>query len=224
MKLIIANWKAYKNFTETQQWLDSFLPLVDADEKLRQNLGENKLEIIICPPVPFIGMVKERIKTYQNIHVGAQNISSVEEGKFTGEITAKSLFGLVDYAIIGHSERRTIYHEQEEAIAKKTLLAQQFQIEPILCIRDEKDQIYPHIKIIAYEPESAIGTGNNMHVSQVVEMKKKLGLTTETAFLYGGSVTKDTYSDYLASGEIDGLLIGAASLDPNHFHAIVSKV
>lgn len=214
MKYFIANWKANKNLRESLEWIDKFLTL---------QLQNDRIKVVICPPFPLLYPLKEKIKKAKNIYLGSQDISQFESGSYTGEVTAKSLQGLVDYAIIGHSERRKHFQENEGSLAKKVFLAQRYQIEPIFCIRNENDHIARTVKIVAYEPVAAIGTGKNEELSNILAMKKKLAVAGEIAFLYGGSVNKANANIYLKSSQIDGLLIGGASLDPRHFFEIIKS-
>ncbi|OGK25041.1 hypothetical protein A3A46_04215 [Candidatus Roizmanbacteria bacterium RIFCSPLOWO2_01_FULL_37_13] len=212
MKYFIANWKANKNLNEAVQWIDKFLTLP---------LRSDSAKVVVCPPYPLIFPLKEKIKNTKNIYLGVQDISSFEFGSYTGEVSAKTLQGLVEYVIIGHSERRKYFNENTQTLFKKTQLAKTYGIEPILCIRDEKDAIPDRVQIVAYEPVYAIGTGNNESVKKVLEMKQKLNLPIPYSFIYGGSVNKDNASSYLDSSEIDGFLVGGTSLDPTEFFKII---
>jgi triosephosphate isomerase len=120
---------------------------------------------------------------------------------------------LVKYTIVGHSERRQYFLEDESIIEKKIKQAIKYKIEPILCIRNNQDKIFDEIKIVAYEPVFAIGSGNNEPPEQVFQFKNRLNLPNKVIFLYGGSVNEFNAKDYLKEG-IDGLLIGTASLNP----------
>ena len=215
MKYFVANWKANKNLQESQTWIDQFLKLYQPKE--------DKI-VIICPPFPFLTNLKQKTNQIKNLKLGSQDISSFEEGAYTGEITAKSLVGLVDYVIVGHSERRKYFNENNETVTKKIILAKKCQIEPILCIRDENDWLTEsEVKIIAYEPVYAIGSGNNEPIEKVIEIKEKIKLSPDCVYLYGGSVNENNAKDDIQSDKIDGLLIGGASLDPHNFYKIISQ-
>lgn len=211
MRYFVANWKANKNLNQALQWFDIFL---------KQPLPNDRAKIIICPPYPLLLPIKEKIKN-QNIFLGAQDISAFESGSYTGEVGAKTLKGIVDYAIIGHSERRKYFNERNHVLFQKVVNAKKHLIEPIFCLRSQKDQISEEVNIIAYEPIYAIGSGNNESVEKVLEMKKNFLLKNNSIFLYGGSVNNKNASSYLSSSEIDGFLVGTASLDPQDFYAIV---
>lgn len=216
MKYFIANWKANKNLKEVEEWLNLFL-------KLYRPVKEKV--IVICPPAFLLTYLQSRIKLIPNIKIGVQNISHFEEGPYTGEITAKSLTSLADFVIIGHSERRKYFNETKQIIEKKISLAYKYQIEPILCIRNENDWLADKkIRYVAYEPVYAIGTGNNEPLEKVIQLKNKLNLSLTTSFLYGGSVNDTNAKQYLSSNQIAGLLIGEASLDPRMFYRIISTI
>lgn len=224
MKYIIANWKANKTLAEAENWIETFITILNSNEKIKNSLINDKLTVIIAPPYPFIITSKDKLNGQKNIFMGSQNLSSVEEGSYTGEVTAKTLSSLINYAIIGHSERRSNFNETEDLIEKKINLSNKYGIEPILCVRNNDDHIYDGVKFIAYEPPSSIGNGNNEDVSKVIDMKKRLSLKEYVRFIYGASVNDENCQEYLKSNEIDGLLVGTASKDPNSFCSILEKV
>jgi triosephosphate isomerase len=213
MKIFIANWKANKNLDEAYQWIDTFLNLVG-----KQNINN---KVIIAPPFPLLYPLKEKVSGINNLYLGNQDISVIEEGSYTGEVTAKMLKGVVDFTLIGHSERRQHFGETQGMIVKKIDLARKYGIEPVLCIRDENDFI-PAVKVIAYEPVLAIGTGFNESVDKVISLKSKLPLTQDSQFLYGGSVDAGNCLPYLTGDNINGLLVGKASLEPSEFYNIIT--
>ncbi len=212
MKYIIGNWKANKNSVEVTHWTDIFK---------NEYTPREEIAFAVCPPSPFISYLQQTLKGLKNVFVGAQTLASVEQGSYTGETTAKTLQGIASFAIVGHSERRKHFHESDEDLAQKVLFAKKYGIEPIYCIRDEKDPIPAEVKFIAYEPVAAIGTGQNEPPERVIEMKKKMSLPKNCVFIYGGSVNEKNSASYLATGEIDGFLIGKASLDAHQFLSII---
>ena len=222
-KYIIANWKANKTSSQVDEWITLFQSLLSKNQTVQKLIQENRIELIICPSFPFISTVAGKLHNTPGVSVGCQNIASVEHGSFTGEVTAEQVSGLAQYAIIGHSERRSLYHETETDIAKKVSLAELFSLDSILCIRGEHDTIYSSAKLVAYEPVEAIGSGKNMPAEEVIEKKNHFeGLHANIPFLYGGSVTPDSAGSYLAHDEIDGLLIGSASLQADSYLAIAA--
>lgn len=220
MKFIIANWKANKNLEEVKYWLDNFLK-----NDFSKIVG--KTEIIICPPFPFIPFLKEKVKNYPFIKIGAQDLSYFEEGAYTGEVTAKTLFGIINYVILGHSERRKYFKETEKILFKKFTLAKKYQIEVIFCIKGIEDHFPQEVKFIAYEPVEAIsegsGFGNNQSLEKILTIKKNLKLNHDCKFIYGGSVNEENSKYYLTNNQIDGVLVGGASLNPKRFYQIVTS-
>ncbi|KXK12038.1 MAG: Triosephosphate isomerase [Microgenomates bacterium OLB23] len=212
MKYIVANWKAHFNLEELHAWIHEFstLPL---------NKLVDEVEIIICPPYPFLHLINEKLY-HSTIKIGSQDVSSLEPGAYTGEVVAESLIGIVDYAIVGHSERRSHFSESEEVIAKKCDRALKNHIRPILCVRNNSDVIYPSARLVAFEPVEAIGTDSNMPIEEVLKIRALLTLGAEQKFLYGGSVQQDNATEYLSSLDIDGVLVGGASLKPQELFSI----
>ena len=187
------------------------------------------------------------------LKIGAQDCGFEDEGQFTGDVSAKLLQEVnCEYVIIGHSERRKNHQETNEIIAKKALSAFKNKITPIICvgeskeIRDQgqhfdfvKEQIIksiPLVKtsriVIAYEPIWAIGTGETAQVSQIEEMVKfirqvyenEVAQFVEEFFLiYGGSVNSTNSGEILNIKELDGLLVGKASLDIEEFAKILKS-
>ncbi len=218
MKYFIANWKANKNLKEGLLWAKIFIKKF----KQQPNINLSK-KIIICPPYHLLYPLAKMFKNFKNIFLGTQNLSSFDNGSFTGEIAAVMIKDLVQYSIIGHSERRSYFSETDDQIEKKITQAKKYGIEPILCVRDEKDKIFPQVKIVAYEPTYAIGTGVNESPEKVLSIRKKLKLKPTTIFLYGGSVNENNARQYLIREKINGLLIGNASLEPLQFIRIINS-
>lgn len=212
MKYFIANWKANFTIGDATRWIDEFLSF---DLSLLQNK-----EIIICAPYHVLSLLNQKVPSY--VKLGAQTISEYDSGAFTGEITASMIHDLVSYSLIGHSERRNYFHEDEIILGKKCEYSFKYNIEPIYCVRNEKDIVPEHISFVAYEPIEAIGSGENQPIQEVLNMKQKLALMSSTKFIYGGSVNENNIHEYADSVEIDGLLIGGASLNPLHFYQIIT--
>ncbi|MDO8609009.1 MAG: triose-phosphate isomerase family protein [bacterium] len=222
MKYFIANWKSNKTINEVNDWMTTFLNLFN--NKIKTYLENNDISIIIAPPYPFLMVIKEYIKTLKNVFISTQDISSFDPGSYTGEVAGNTLQNLVDFAIIGHSERRSHLKESDELLFIKEKQAFTYNIKTIYCVRNENDPFPQTSTLITYEPITAIGTGNNEDVKSVISMKTKLNIPNHIPFIYGGSVTRKNVKLYLDSGKIDGFLIGKASLDPNHFFEIISKL
>lgn len=209
MKYLVANWKMHK----TAQEVRNFFAV--SREALRL---AKEVEIIFCPPFPLIPAVRgEVIGT--PMKVGAQNISSEEEGAMTGEVSGVQLEGLCDYVIVGHSERKKLFHEGPKEIAGKLVQARRHDLTPILCFEKPEDLAVvsdPTHLILAYEPTFAIGTGQPdtpANAAAVARQAREI-VKHELPVLYGGSVTAANVKEFLAQPGIDGVLVGAASLDP----------
>jgi len=211
MKYLIGNWKANKNIGETHEYIEKFTALYkESDDRT----------VIVCPSYHLLSSVS-RISGLPRVSVGSQDVSTKPFGSFTGEIAAPSLKGMVEYVIIGHSERRKHFGETDDILAAKTKQALDTGLTPIYCIRDEKDAIPERVRFVAYEPVAAIGTGQNEAPEKVLAMKQRLTLPANAVFIYGGSVNAANAGSYLNTGEIDGFLVGKASLDPASFLAII---
>ncbi len=219
MKYIIANWKANKTYEEAKEWLETFL-------KNDFDGIDTNAQIIICPPFPFIPLVHEKIQPYLFIKVGSQDISQYEEGKFTGEVAARSLSEIATHAIVGHSKRREFLNETEEIIEKKIGQARNQNIAPILCLRNAQDRMYQSVEFAVFEPTEAIssgtGYGENVDIKDIIRMKQIFGVTSQK-FIYGGSVNEENAKVYLQNDALDGVLIGGASLNPERFYTIINS-
>lgn len=175
-KLIVGNWKMHTNVSEASLLLNRL------DQHIKASEG---VEIVLCPPNISLGTLKRELEDHRHEHkfgLGIQNIYDVDEGAFTGEVSAEMAKDLVDYAIVGHSERRIHFGERDKKIAKKVSACLRHDITPILCVGEKiSDRTEGHAKrvvsdqlavdlsgvtpeeidrvVIAYEPVWAIGTG-----------------------------------------------------------------
>ncbi len=217
MRYLIANWKTHKNLTEASIWIETFLKALAVNEHLKKLLVSGELKIVMCPSYPLIVPIKQLLVHNPEISLGSQDVSTYEEGSYTGEVTARMLSGLVDYAIIGHSERRIIEGDNQTNLENKVIQAVKYGIKPIFCISRANQAIPDGVTLVAYEPVEAIGTGKNAELDSVLTMKNKLSLDSSTVYLYGGSVNKNDALAYLKSDEIGGFLAGTASFNPLDF-------
>jgi len=230
------------------------------DKKLVQTMLKTSAQhptnitTIYFPPAPYLHLFQQHAKDEGKTYSwGGQNISEFEKGANTGEISAPMLkeYGC-QYVLIGHSERRHIYQEDNETIACKYAMAQKHDLTPILCIgetqheretdqtlevvRHQIDTVIQHngIKslenaILAYEPVWAIGTGLTATPQQAQEVHQAIRenlaeqnkeIAKKIQILYGGSVKPNNAEKLLTQPDIDGALIGGASLDPEQFTSI----
>ena len=234
MKHLIANWKM--NIVNPDAWLKDF----DLN-----NISE-EIQVVICPNYLDIkDFYKTSSKIHKKILIGAQNLSSETEGAFTGQISGKMLRNIgVSHSIVGHSESR-LQGEDDETILNKVQTAFDCDLMPILCIGENQDEyskgrtekkikhqliknLFPlqntsNKILIAYEPIFAIGSGiavQNEHLQEVSLLIKDLvsdNLGADMTLIYGGSVTSESAKNLAKVDDIDGFLVGNASLDPKEF-------
>jgi triosephosphate isomerase len=239
---IAGNWKMNKTIDEARQLVGELLPLV-ADV--------STAEIAVCPPAVALSSVKAALAG-SAVKLGAQNMNDQEKGAFTGEIAPGMLAGLVDYVILGHSERRQIFGESDAFVNRKVLAALKHGITPILCIgetlqENESGQTEAVLErqvaagvagvsaadapklVIAYEPIWAIGTGRAATADDAQKrcafvracLRTQLGDAADAIRVqYGGSVTAANAAEILSKPDIDGALVGGASLKAADFAAI----
>ena len=240
---LAANWKMNKTVAEAEDFLDRFLGDVG---------GLEDRDIVVCPPFTALAPAVERCRR-SPVRVAAQNMHEEASGAFTGEVSAAMLTSLgVEAVVLGHSERRALFNETDEALARKLPAALAAGLEPILCVGESEAQrekgateavLTGQIEadlapiedgrladvVIAYEPIWAIGTGKTATPEQAEEAiafirslvaARDAGAGEAVRILYGGSVKPDNAADLLGRQQIDGALVGGASLDPADFLAI----
>ena len=232
-RLVAGNWKMHGSRESISGLLDAITAGVDAAG----------VECAVCPPYPYLPQVAERLRGTP-IAWGAQNVSEHAQGAYTGEVSAAMLAELgCRYVIVGHSERRQLYGETDAQVAAKFAAARKAGITPILCVgetlaeRDAgrtTDVVARQLGavafaggVLAYEPVWAIGTGRNATPEQAQEvhafLRRQLPkqLRDSTPILYGGSVKPQNAAAICAMPDVDGGLIGGASLVAADFLAIL---
>jgi len=201
------------------------------------------VDVVICPPFPYLMKAAELI-THSNVQLGAQTSAQHHSGAYTGEVSPPMLaeFGC-KYVIVGHSERREYYGETNEIVAQKVIQIQSAGLLPILCVGETLEQrekgvvqetIISQVNaVIAYEPVWAIGTGKTATPDQAQQAHAMIraevacqspAIADQISILYGGSMKPANASELLVQKDIDGGLIGGASLDAKQFNAIISAV
>lgn len=227
----------HKTQAETQDFLQGFMSLLSETPEER--------EVILCAPYTDLGTLSKNLHG-SRIKVGAQNVHWEDSGAFTGEISSLMLIEIgVRYVIIGHSERRQYFGETDETVNQRLKAAQRHGLTPILCVGESKAQrdqgeteavikhqlqqdlidIDQNNLVIAYEPIWAIGTGDTC---EAAEANRVIGLirsqlsVKDVPIQYGGSVKPGNVDEIMAQPEIDGALVGGASLDPANFARIVN--
>lgn len=244
-KWVVGNWKMHGSVAKTRELLES----------IKESLPPNSaVKCLVCPPLLYIAEAAAAIKG-SAIGLGAQNLcaEASAEGAYTGEVSAAMLKDVgVTAVLVGHSERRQYYADDEQAVAKKFKNAQDMQIMPILCVGESLEQrnseqtlavIAKQIEfvisqqgiqvfanaLIAYEPIWAIGTGLTATPEQAQEVHAYIRqllagydatIAATVPLLYGGSVNASNAKALFAMADIDGALVGGASLKAEEFSAI----
>lgn len=237
---IAANWKMNKTIIETGEFINAFLPMVK---------DVTDVDILIAPPFTALSAASRLLKS-SNVMLGAQNVYYEEKGAFTGEISPGMLLSAgCSCVIIGHSERREYFSETDEIVNKKIKTARNNNLEVILCIGEsleqrEADKTFEVLDgqlagslkdlpldaiTIAYEPIWAIGTGKTATKEQANEtheyirgwLRKNKDGADNVRIQYGGSVKPDNIEALMSESEVDGALVGGASLKPDSFAGIV---
>jgi len=242
--LIAGNWKMHKTPDETESFIQEFSHIYQ---------GNSEVEILIIPPFTSLERAG-RVLSGTGIGLGAQDLFYEEEGAYTGEVAPRMLIACgCTYVIVGHSERRALFHEDDSLINRKLKAALAAGLSPILCVgetlaehqagkveeritseltgdlsgvgRDELARV-----VIAYEPIWAIGTGETATPQEAQETIRVIRAwigknydekAAETIrILYGGSVKPNNAAALLSQPDIDGALVGGASLDPGSFAQI----
>ncbi len=216
---VVANWKANKTNLEVKEWLQGI-----SNVKFQMSNVQRK-EIIICPGFHLLSTVKAIIEQYNlPFKVGAQDVSPFDTGAYTGEVAAEQLKDLAHYVIIGHSERRKNFHEDDEMIAKKVAMTNEAGLTPLLCVQGKETPVPQGVQIVAYEPVFAIGTGNPDTPENADTVAKEIKENHKVeSVLYGGSVTAENVAGFTHQEHIDGVLVGGASLDVSSFMKIVQN-
>lgn len=248
-KIVAGNWKMNMDLAEGLKFAEA----INAYFKEKPS----KAEVILCTPFIHLAGVSEIVRNGK-VACGAQNCASEPSGAYTGEVSPQMIKSTgARYVIIGHSERRTYYHEDDKLLNKKTLLALATGLDVIFCCGEvlqerESEKHFDVVKrqikdglsnlskedfkriVIAYEPVWAIGTGLTASPDQAQEMHKfirslvseKYGdeCSTNLTILYGGSCKPSNAKEIFSKPDVDGGLIGGASLKKEDFCAIVESI
>ena len=245
--IVAANWKMYKTVHDAVVYIKELRKLVK---------DVHDVEVLVAPPFTAIHAAMEAARS-SNIAIAAQDVYFEKEGAFTSAVSAEMIQEAgAEYAIVGHSERRRIFHDTDDIVNRKTRAAVGAGLTPIVCIGEtleerEKNETMAvldrQIKagldgftgdqiatfVLAYEPVWAIGTGRNATPEQANEahthIRQRLrswfggAAADECHILYGGSVKPENVASIAAQPEVDGALVGGASLDPAAFYEIIRK-
>jgi triosephosphate isomerase (TIM) len=243
-KLVAGNWKMHGSRADNSTLVEAIL----AAPKLES------VDCVICPPFVYLSEVARMLRGAA-VRLGAQNVSAEAHGAYTGEVAAAMLKDVgCDFVIVGHSERRHLFHESNEDVARKFAAAQSRQLLPILCVGEQLAEreaqrtfevlgrqleavvaltgiaTFAHA-VVAYEPVWAIGTGRTASPQQAQEVhafiRQRLAdrdakIAAGLQILYGGSVKAGNARELFAQSDVDGGLIGGASLKAEEFLSIVA--
>ena len=247
--IIAANWKMHKTHLEAIQAVQKLSYLLDKDDAER-------VEVVICPPFTALRAVETLIQSDRLPYgLGAQDVHPKDEGAFTGEVSPPMLKALgVTYVIVGHSERRQLFGEDDRLVGEKVRAVLAHGMTPILCVGESlqerdlgntQERVTGQVRtglvdvteaeagrlVVAYEPIWAIGTGRNAEPADAGEVIGMIRRTVAERFgaaaadavriQYGGSVKAGNIRDFMAHPDIDGALVGGASLDPEELALIV---
>ncbi len=249
-KIVAGNWKMNMDLQEGLKFAAS------VNKHFKDN-PQSKAKVILCTPYIHLAGVAEIIKG-GNLLLGAQNCASEASGAYTGEVSAYMVKSTgAEYVILGHSERRTYYHEDDKLLSKKTLLALNSGLKVIFCIGEvkserEEGRHFIIVKrqleeglfnlteaqmnniVLAYEPVWAIGTGLTATPEQAQEMHKYIRdlvrerygkeCASRLPILYGGSAKPSNAGELFSKPDVDGGLIGGASLKKEDFAGIVDAI
>jgi triosephosphate isomerase (TIM) len=250
LPIIAANWKMHKTHLEAIQTVQKLSYLLDRKDA-------DRVEVVICPPFSALRSVQTLIDSDRLPYgLGAQDVHPEDEGAFTGEVSGSMLAALdVGYVIVGHSERRQLFGEDDETVNRKVRAVFRNGMVPIVCVGETLEEreaggtetkVAEQVRgafegveaeeaaraVIAYEPIWAIGTGRTAEptdAGQVVEVVRATlsdrvsdGVGDSVRVQYGGSVKPGNIREFMAHPEIDGALVGGASLDPEEFALIVN--
>ena len=244
LPIIAGNWKMNTNIEEAVALVREMKHRLDAIQGV---------EKVLCPPFVSLAAIRE-LTAGTSIVLGAQNVYFEDKGAFTGEVSPPMLAGVCTYVILGHSERRQYFEEDDEMVNKKIAAALRFGLKPILCVGESLEeneagkteevvtrQVSGALKgvespqglVVAYEPVWAIGTGR---AATAEEANGTIGLIRNTLaqlygtdfaenvrIQYGGSVNGANIASFVSQAEVDGALVGGASLKASEFLSIVEQ-
>jgi triosephosphate isomerase len=238
--IVAGNWKMNTTRSEAEELVLAIRTLASAAPT----------EVVICPPYVWLDLVRRTLEG-SNMKTGAQDVYWEESGAYTGQIAVTQLVGMCEYVIVGHSERRRLFGDTDEIVARKVAACVGTGLIPILAVGEDAEEhaadraaevvrrqvatalagIAPQPLVAAYEPVWAIGTGdaaNPVHAQWIATVirdeLRDAGYEPETVpVLYGGSVNPDNFPGFLAQPDIDGGLVGGASLDARTFATLVEQ-
>lgn len=221
-KYILANWKSHKTLAEAKSWLKEFIRLYRPAPEIK---------VVIAPPAIHLAPLWQLMQNEEapNISLAIQDISPFPLGSYTGAVAAAMVRDLVEFAILGHSERRRYFGEKNHDVANKVSEAVAAGITPIICLDESYaraqltaiDEKNLKKSIIGYGPVEAIGIDTPQSLERVRQVIDEIEILAPHApILYGGSINEANAADYLKLDGLAGLMVGTASLDLEEFTRI----
>lgn len=226
-KIVVANWKSHKTLPEAIEWLEQFSQLFTPDPQV---------QVILAPPMPYVAVLRQLLLERYNslsLALAVQDISPFPLGSYTGAVAAEMLSGLVEYAIVGHSERRRYFHETNQEIANKVRETVAVGIRPIVCVDlpyarsllNAMDEAEIADLIIGYGPIEAIGIDLPQSSQTIRSAIKEIeAIAPGRPIVYGGSVQSANAAGLMELAGLSGLLVGTASLPADEFVGICKAV
>src|SRR5579859_1561469 len=222
MKYLVANWKSNKSQEEVKQWAEVFKNLQSINPEIT---------LVVCPSFLHIPLVHQLLP---NLSLGAQTLSQFPDGQYTGAVSALMLSEFVKFAILGHTERRKFFGETDQIVANQVLQALDFQITPIVAVEKNNwssqlaqfDSSHLSRMLVMYEPPEAVSSATQSHAADLVDVKQAAQLIKSSyqvkGVLYGGSIDEQNIHTYFTDKDLDGVVVGYASLDPEKFRKILT--
>ncbi|GGG46830.1 triose-phosphate isomerase [Hymenobacter glacieicola] len=249
--IVAGNWKMNTTLQDGQALISEIVNMV------QDEVTGSQVEVVVCPPFPFLSVIGKQLPQGGRFHLGAQNCHQKESGAFTGEVSAQMLQSVgAEYVILGHSERRQYFREDDELLSQKLKAALAAGLKPIFCVGESletreaedtfkfiekqlKDGLF-HLSneefdqvVVAYEPIWAIGTGKTATSAQAQEVhafiREQIARAYDaeaadnTTILYGGSANAQNARELFSQPDVDGGLIGGASLKSRDFTEIIKS-
>ena len=243
-KYIVGNWKMNLTMQAANQYMLGLCQFMQT---------QRELSVVVAPTTVMVQSLHSHFGG-RGVQFAAQNLHWAESGAYTGEVSARQLSGLVEYALVGHSERRQLFYETDDDVARKVAAALHHQITPIVCVGETAAQhsqaqasvvlstqvaaAFARVPqgsasrvILAYEPVWAIGTGLtassaqaqeiHAHIRSLIAKKYGAEIAEDTTILYGGSCNGGNAKELFSQPDVDGGLIGGASLAVDKFLPII---